>query len=307
MPATPLVSIIVPCYGHERFVRDTIESVWAQSYPHVELIVIDDASPDGSANIIADARRSRDFVFLRNDQNRGLNATIERGLSVATGELVGLLASDDVILPEKVALQVEWMERHGLDGVLSTGFALYADGRREPIVLDRVARRFADGTILRHVQTDDTEGALLQSGLFRAGVLRELAPLRRQFRSDDWAMSIRMLEQFRIGFLNRPLFLYRQHDSNSHRDYWRTFPMRVEVVSLLTPPPLRFEALANLFASQASYLAQDGHRALALRCLGAALLLDPSPARVWRPLRNAVSTRLGRLRAALRGALIGQR
>jgi alpha-1,3-rhamnosyltransferase len=305
MSERPLVSVVIPCYGHERFVREAIESVWAQTYPAVELIIVDDGSPDGSAEVVAAAQRERGFTFVRNETNRGLNATIERGLAIATGEYVGLLGSDDVLLPDKLAQQVEWLIRHGHDGVLSTGYALYPDGRRELISRGRVARMFRDGTILRHVQTDDTEGALIQSGLFRTEVLRELAPLRREFKSDDWAMSIRLLEQFRVGFLDRPVFLYRHHDGNSHRDYWRTFPMRVEVVSRLTPEPLRFEALANLFASHASYLSHDAKRSESLRCHLAAMVLDPSPRRVFVPLRNAITTRLGRARAAVRRGVGG--
>lgn len=301
--STPLVSVIIPCYNHERFIREAIESVHAQAYPRVELIVIDDASSDRSADAIAAARQDGEFLFLRNADNVGLNATIERGLAHAAGDLIALLGSDDVLLPEKLAIQVPFLEGHGLDGVFSTGFTLHQDGRRELIRLDRVARMFAEGTILRHLQTDDTEGGLIQSGLFRATVLRDLAPVRRRFKSDDWAMSIRMLEQFRIGFLDRPVFLYRQHETNTHRNYWRTFPMRVEVISLLTPEALRLEGLANLMASQASYLAHDGRTAGSIRFHAAAFALDPSLRRLVGPLRNAVLTRLGRLRARARRML----
>ena len=69
----PRVSVIVPCYNHAAFVRETIESIRAQTYPDVELIVVDDASPDDSAAVIEAARAERDFVFLRNPRNLGVN------------------------------------------------------------------------------------------------------------------------------------------------------------------------------------------------------------------------------------------
>lgn len=302
MSTRPRVSIIVPCYNHEAFVRETIESVWAQTYPDVELIVIDDASPDGSAAVIEQLRAERDFVFLRNERNLGLNATIERGLAHATGEFSALLASDDVVLPTKVARQVEWLVERAADGVYSTGWLLLPDGRRERIDLGEAGRRFGDGTALRRIQTSDTGGPLLQSGLFRTTVLRELAPVRRQFKSDDWALAIRMLELYRIGFLDEPLFLYRQHPENSFRDYWRTFPMRVEVVSQLTPEPLRLEAMANLFESQGRFLAADGRRAMARRFLLASIVLDGSLGRAARMLRDGVRGRLGRMKYRLLSA-----
>lgn len=299
MPSQPRVSIIVPCYNHERFVRETITSAWAQTYPHIQLIVIDDASTDGSAAVVADLRREREFVYLRNEQNLGLNASIERGLEHAEGEFTALVASDDVLLPEKIALQVEWLSEHGADGVYATGYVLLPDGRREPIVLDEMARSFAEGTALRQIQTRDTGGPLLQSGLFRTSILKELAPVRRQFKSDDWALAIRMLERYRIGFMNQPVFLYRQHPENTFRNYWRTFPMRVEVLSQLTPEPLRLLGLANLLESQAAFLAADGKRQEARRFLLASIALDASFPRAMRLMRNAIRERLGRLKRRL--------
>ena len=299
VPTRPRVSIIVPCYNHERFVRETIESIRGQTYPEIELIVIDDASSDGTAGVVEELRGRHEFTFLRNERNLGLNATIERGLAHATGEFATTIASDDVMLPTKIEEQVAWLLGTGHDAVLSTGFSLRPDGTREKIDLDAVAERFATGSALRHMQTSDTNGPLMQSGLFRTTMLRELAPVRRQFKSDDWAVAIRMLEDYRVGFLNRPLFLYRQHPENTYRDYWRTFPMRVEVLSILTPEPLRLEGMANLFESQASYLAADGKRSAAMRFLLAAIVLDAPVSRGLRMLRDAARARLGRLRLRL--------
>ena len=282
----PLVTVIVPSFNHDRFVRETIASVWAQTYDRVELIVVDDASRDGSADVIERARHERDFVFLRNETNLGLNPSLERAIGHATGEYVSVVASDDLLEPTKLADQVEFLTRGGWDGVFSDGWLLHPDGRRTPLGHDRLAPRFADGSALRHLYTCDTEGPLLQSGLFRTSMWRDLAPVRRSFGSDDWALSISMVRSYRIGFLDRRLFVYRQHTANTFRQFWRTLPMRVEVVSLLSPPELRAEALANVLASHAAYLEAAGDRRQGRRFRLAALALDGRGRRVAESLRE---------------------
>jgi alpha-1,3-rhamnosyltransferase len=296
----PLVSVIVPCFNHADHVRETIESVWAQSYPAVELIVLDDASGDRSAEVVEAARAERKFLFVRNEENLGLNGTLERGLSFAKGEFVSLLASDDLMLPNKVAEQVEWLLDNEADGVFSTGFLQYPDGRREALQSGHLVKLFSDGTILRYVQTNDTHGPLVQSGLFRTEMIRSLAPVRREFKSDDWALTIRMLETYRIGFLDRGVFVYRQHPANAFRSYWKTFPMRAEVLSMLTPPELRREALANLLESQAAYLLADGNTSEHRHFMLAAAALHPERKRIARSLRNSALRGLLRIRGIIR-------
>jgi glycosyltransferase involved in cell wall biosynthesis len=282
------VSVIVPCFNHAAFIDDNIASVLGQTHPHVELIVVDDASTDGSADRIEALQAKHGFHFLRNETNLGLNATLARGLAAATGDYVSLLASDDMICATKLEEQLAYLQRTGADGVYSTGYLLRPDGSRTVIDLGEVDRRFRAGTILDRAYVADTNGPLLQSALFRTPVLRDGFRVSEGFQSDDWALFILLLERYRIGFLNRPLFTYRQHDGNSYRQHWATLPMRVEVVCKLTPEPLRLRALGNLLSTQALYMLVDRRPVDALRTAAAAFALDPSPMRLWRSLRWAI-------------------
>jgi GT2 family glycosyltransferase len=291
----PLVSVIVPSHNHGPFVEATIRSVLEQSYAPVELIVIDDASTDDSDARIGRMAGAHGFRYVRHEQNRGLNATLQHGLDLASGEYVGLLASDDLILPEKVARQVAYLEASGHDAVFASGYLQEADGRRLRFAHDVLAAMFADGSIVRHMQTCDTYGPLLQGALFRAEVLRALTPLRARFKSDDWAMTATLVAQGRVGFINEALFVYRQHATNTFRDAWRTLPMRVEVVCGVTPAPLRAEALANVLASHGDLLAASGEVRDARAFRRAAIALDPSRGR----LRDRVEHRARRVLSPL--------
>ena len=97
-----LVSIIIPSYNHAKFVRESIVSALSQTYSPCEVIVIDDASTDGSAELLKAMAHELPIRLIQNPENIGLNATIERGLEAASGSYVSLLASDDILVPEKV-------------------------------------------------------------------------------------------------------------------------------------------------------------------------------------------------------------
>ena len=93
---TPKVTAIVPSYNHGRYLRQRIESVLEQTYPNVELIVIDDCSEDNSHETIMSLRAQYKFTYIRNARNSGTPfAAWERALSLGTGEFTWICESDD--------------------------------------------------------------------------------------------------------------------------------------------------------------------------------------------------------------------
>lgn len=110
----PLVSVICLCYNHERFVAEAIKSVLSQTYPNIELIVVDDASTDGSAEVIRDAVKTNPSirsVLLR--ENVGNCKAFNAGLQYASGDFLIDLAADDLLLPTRVAEGVKTFNEHG--------------------------------------------------------------------------------------------------------------------------------------------------------------------------------------------------
>lgn len=112
----PLVSIIIPCYNHEQFIEDCIRSIINQSYPRIELIIIDDGSSDESFSRIegmikACEARFENFYY-QTRENRGLCNTLNEGLVLCQGEFVSIIASDDLMITEKIQLQVNYAFSH---------------------------------------------------------------------------------------------------------------------------------------------------------------------------------------------------
>lgn len=99
----PLVSIIIPCWNAECYVGEAIESALAQTYPNVEVIVIDDGSTDGSLEVI---QSFGERIRWETEPNRGACAARNRGIALARGKLIQFLDADDLLYPRKLELQV---------------------------------------------------------------------------------------------------------------------------------------------------------------------------------------------------------
>jgi glycosyltransferase involved in cell wall biosynthesis len=118
MSRAPAVSVIMPCLDMERYIRDSIDSVLAQTYASWELLVVDDGSTDASRGIAGEyARRdSRIRVLRQEGGSRGASAARNLGLRHAHGEFIALLDADDVWLPNKLEDQLELLQAHpGID------------------------------------------------------------------------------------------------------------------------------------------------------------------------------------------------
>lgn len=112
----PLVSVVIPCYNHERYVQDCILSVINQSYTNIEVIIIDDGSNDSSVIKIKEmVERCEDrfvnFEF-RHRPNVGLSSTLNEALEWCKGDYFCTLASDDQILEDKISYQVDYLNNH---------------------------------------------------------------------------------------------------------------------------------------------------------------------------------------------------
>ncbi len=99
----PLVSVLIPCYNASQWVGETLDSVFAQTYRPMEVIVVDDGSTDGSDSVLA-RYADREVTVIR-QENRGSSAALNRCLDVARGELIQFLDADDLLSPEKIELQ----------------------------------------------------------------------------------------------------------------------------------------------------------------------------------------------------------
>jgi len=103
-----LVSVIMPAYNSEKFIEDSINSVLKQTYPNMELIVIDDLSTDRTVKIVEQFRKKDSRVLLeKNEVNLGVSETRNKGISLANGDWIAFLDSDDIWKRNKIEIQMK--------------------------------------------------------------------------------------------------------------------------------------------------------------------------------------------------------
>src|SRR5690606_8059232 len=129
----PLVSVICLCHNHERFVRESIESVINQTYPNIEIIIVDDASTDNSVHVIQSiVNANQNIRFIALSENAGNCKAFNRGYALSNGDYIVDLATDDVFHPDRIASQISHFSKFDSSyGVLFTN-AIYIDEYSKP-------------------------------------------------------------------------------------------------------------------------------------------------------------------------------
>ncbi len=133
-PSVSLVSVVIPVFNGERFLAAAIESVLGQTYRPVEVIVVDDGSTDASVAVA----RAFEGVRVIEQAHAGPGAARNRGVAAATGELLAFLDADDLMPPDKLALQVGHLRAHPDVGcVLGRQELVIEPGTEKPLWAER--------------------------------------------------------------------------------------------------------------------------------------------------------------------------
>jgi glycosyltransferase involved in cell wall biosynthesis len=188
----PRVSITMPTFNGARFLREALDSVFAQTWRDFELIVVIDGSTDGTEQILASYSDPRMRV-IRNERNLGLPASLNVGLAAAKGEYWRWTSDDNVHKPETVARLVEYLETHPESAVVST-FITHMDETGRPT----------------HTSTTDHNCFLC-----RTSSAREIGGYRTEYMLvEDADFFLRMIHRFGpIGRVREPLYFFRDHPS----------------------------------------------------------------------------------------------
>lgn len=113
--ACPLISVVLPAYNAEKYVREAVQSILAQSFTNFELIIINDGSTDGTLEILEKLRDHDSRVTLISRENKGLVESLNEGIDLARGMYLARMDADDIALPYRFERQLEWLEQTGAD------------------------------------------------------------------------------------------------------------------------------------------------------------------------------------------------
>ncbi len=229
--ACPLVSVCVPTYNDARFLPQCLASILAQTYPHFELVVCDDASSDDTPAVVASFadRRTRSY---RNDHNVGQFDNMNRCIELAHGRVVALYHSDDIYEPTIVEEEVRFLIEHpeagavfALDTWIDSNGHCFGQTRLPPGLPDPAELTLPDviTSLMRH------KNHVLRGPSFmaRSEVLADVGrfePTRFSIQGDlDY--YLRLLSRYPIGIVAKPLLRYRQDVTQVSTGY---FHLRTE-------------------------------------------------------------------------------
>ncbi len=226
---SPLVTVICVCYNHARFVTDALDSVVNQTYPNVELIVIDDGSTDGSGKVIKKWMAThQDATLIMNGKNLGYCKTFNKAFQISKGTFYIDLSADDVLMPRRIEEGVNLLEKSGADFGVTFSDAQYMDEQGKPIRLH--SEKYPHATI----PSGDIYEEVVQryficspTMMFRRSVLDSLQGYDELLAFEDFDFWIRASRNFK--FIYSPEVLVKKRvvvTSMSAKQFERSDPQR---------------------------------------------------------------------------------
>ena len=237
-----LISIIVPSYNHQEYVKENLSSIVQQTYPNIELIVIDDSSTDSTWQIIQDmeatCKNNLTKVIFKTHPNKGLVGTCRELLKLCTGKYVLLMASDDFLKPEAIETLHSFLSKNP-DYVLAVcddelideqSQRIYWDKKRNTVPAEKATfSTFAAFLQNRRKDIDFKsnlfgeyasllKGNYIPNGyLIRLDLLRMTDSFNPEIPMEDWYMMIQLSKLGKFKFIDQALYNYRWHSLNSSK------------------------------------------------------------------------------------------
>lgn len=267
---SPLVTVIIPCYNYGHYLPECVNSVLEQEDVRVEVLTIDDASPDGSAKVARDlAAQDSRIRAICHEKNKGHIATYNEGLAQATGDYTVLLSADDLMTPGCLSRATSLMEAHPSVGLTYGCSVDFTDAGRPP------ARTAAASWLtwpghkwLGHLCKTGQNVMRSPEAVMRTSVLQQVGGYSSDLpHAGDFEMWMRAAAVSDIGFVGgADQAYYRIHSSNMHHS---SFDLLADVSQRL----LSFDRVLaeDSGVPGARAMRNTAHRALAREALGHAI------------------------------------
>lgn len=225
-----LASVVIACYKHEAYIEECLETIYRQTFPDVELIIVDDRSPDKSFAIAQRIIRQRSFAkrfascsLLKNPLNLGAPCTWNRALSLARGEMIFFLNSDDAFSKDRIRIFANQYESEKL----FFGFSAVEpiDERSNPITTHQfptnlryaIDRGRITGSPLSWVFLDSQVAASSGNFVLSRELLRKIGLLSDLKYCHDWEFALRAVTVVEPKYVESDRYMYRLHSTNSFR------------------------------------------------------------------------------------------
>ncbi|WP_347262660.1 glycosyltransferase family 2 protein [Nitrobacter sp.] len=225
-----LASVVIACYKHEAYIEECLETIYRQTFPDVELIIVDDHSPDRSFEIAQKIIRQRSFAkrfascsLLRNPLNLGAPCTWNRALSLAKGEMIFFLNSDDKFSKDRIRIFANQYEREKLFFGFSAVEPIDESGKAVTTHQFPTRLRYAidrsriTGSPLSWIFLDSQVAASSGNFVLSRDLLRKIGWMSDLKYCHDWEFALRAVTVVEPKYVESDRYMYRLHSTNSFR------------------------------------------------------------------------------------------
>lgn len=260
---TAKVSVMVPVYNSRQYLRECLDSIFSQDYADFEVVVSDDASTDGSQEILKEyAVKCENMVLLLNEKNLGITDNCDRALQLCSGKYIVLFAGDDVMLPGKLSMQVSYMELH--PDVAISYHSVEIFNSDTDTVLGYTSSTPADETnstvdIITKMGIDGSMSIMSRSSM----VPKDIYKTKVKYIS-DWLFQIEVSLRGKVVMLPGIWCKYRKYGTNNGKELSRYLHEFEEVIDYVkTKYSQNFELMKACDVGLARFLAGEAFRNIA--------------------------------------------
>ena len=235
----PLVSVLIPAYNHENYIQETIESIINQTYPNIELIILDDGSKDKTWEKITELKPKCENRFVKihfeTKQNEGTCMTLNKLLKLSSGEFVYIIASDDLAKPQAIEKEVKFLQNNP-DYALAVGDNEYVDSMGKQIFRTpktftsniknakyKTVKEFLSSKLKIDFLSDDfgsyktlyKENYIPNGYLIRKNIFETIGNFTKNAPLEDFWLMLQISKYKKMKYIDEILFSYRIHDTNT--------------------------------------------------------------------------------------------
>ena len=239
----PLVTLVIPCYNHERFVQDCIQSIIDQDYRNIELIIIDDGSKDNSITKIEEMIPICQDRFIRFEfrsrSNKGVSATLNEEIEWAAGQYLSIIASDDLLHHNKISFLMNKFSLLDDTYAVIFGDVNFINSEGEKIYINKYTRvveannenctssfleiytqrrkvKYKAPTVFGSYSSL-LEGNYLPAmgAVFKTNYVRSSGGFTNGVRVEDWNIWLKLSKNYRFHYEQKTVAFYRLHGSNT--------------------------------------------------------------------------------------------
>jgi glycosyltransferase involved in cell wall biosynthesis len=249
----PLVTVVGLCYNHSRYVIETLESIKQQSYPNLEVILIDDCSKDNSTEVVEKWLKENqlNWKFIKHSSNQGVTKSLNESLDLAKGKYYKAVACDDILLPG--CLEILTKTLHSL----SDDYAMvYGD----VIKIDEKSMEFGQSSFTERnwLKDEDVPSGKLfvrlaelcfipaPGTLMRTTVLKQIK-FDESLYFEDWDMWLSIAKQYLIKGIAKPVVKYRIHSNSMYQEKSTAF---IQAALLTVKKNMGFDKNADRYFKQ---------------------------------------------------------